>query len=99
MLRKGRKDTLLKKIINNWPLRKYIGVYAFMPLFFIIGGLIEYSMINLNVGNANFYKVYSRNTAQQLAQQQIELDQLIEIQKQKLIEELDKKNSTQKKPK
>ncbi len=68
--RRNRKS-LLKIIVKNWPLRRYLGVYAFMPLFFVIGAAIEYSMINWTVGQTNFYSVYKLNRARQLATQQI----------------------------
>ncbi len=66
-----RRSSLLKIIVKNWPLRRYLGVYAFMPLFFIIGAAIEYSMINWTVGQTNFYGVYKLKRARELAQQQI----------------------------
>jgi hypothetical protein len=89
--RRNRKS-LLKIIVKNWPLRRYLGVYAFMPLFFVIGAAIEYSMINWTVGQTNFYSVYKLNRARQLATQQINLEEYIESEKQKILSKVNKTN-------
>ncbi len=45
----------LRRILDAWP-GKRLGMYRFMPLFFVIGAAIEYSMINWQVGETSFCK-------------------------------------------
>lgn len=44
----------LKRFLDRWPGKKYFGLYRFLPLFFVLGASLEYSMINWRVGNTNF---------------------------------------------
>jgi Uncharacterised protein family UPF0640 len=46
--------SILRKIIEKWPGKKYFGVYRFLPLFFGLGAALEFSMINWTVGDTNF---------------------------------------------
>ena len=48
--------SLIGTIINKWPGRRF-GLYRFLPIFFVLGGLLEYSMINWTVGETNFCKL------------------------------------------
>ncbi|OQV13394.1 hypothetical protein BV898_12344 [Hypsibius exemplaris] len=57
----------LGKILDAWPGKRYFGAYRLMPLFFIFGGLVEFAMIHLSVGNVNFYDVYKRKHPEQVA--------------------------------
>lgn len=36
---------IIQKIVDNWP-GKRIGVYRFLPVFFLLGAALEFSMIN-----------------------------------------------------
>ncbi|RWS17752.1 uncharacterized protein B4U79_02516 [Dinothrombium tinctorium] len=45
-IRKRQKQSLLKRIIAKWPLQRYLGVYAFLPLFVAFGASLEFLMIN-----------------------------------------------------
>lgn len=47
---------ILQKFVEKWPGEKYFGEYRFLPLFFILGAALEFSMINLRVGSVNFCK-------------------------------------------
>jgi Uncharacterised protein family UPF0640 len=44
----------LSKLLNAWPGKKRFGIYRFMPAFFALGALLEYAMINWQVGTTNF---------------------------------------------
>lgn len=41
-----------------------LGVYKFLPLFFVIGAGIELFMIKVRVGRETFYDVYVRKESQ-----------------------------------
>lgn len=45
-----------KKILDNWPGKKQLGLYRFLPAFFFMGAALEFSMINWTVGETNFCK-------------------------------------------
>lgn len=51
------RSKILGKIIKKWPGAKYFGVYRFLPLFFVLGAALEFSMINWRVGTVNFCKL------------------------------------------
>lgn len=67
--------TLIGTIINKWPGRRF-GLYRFLPIFFVLGGLLEFSMINWTVGETNFYKVYKKKQAKRIAQLQLDFEEL-----------------------
>uniref|UniRef100_UPI00358DF674 ubiquinol-cytochrome c reductase complex assembly factor 5 n=1 Tax=Myxine glutinosa TaxID=7769 RepID=UPI00358DF674 len=45
-------------------LRRRLGVYRFLPLFFLLGGGIEWFMINVKGGKETFYDVYRRKQSE-----------------------------------
>lgn len=47
-------SSTLQKLLDKWPGKKYFGVYRFLPVFFILGAALEFSMINWRVGEVNF---------------------------------------------
>lgn len=50
------QSTGLKRVLDKWPGKKYFGIYRFLPLFFVLGAALEFSMINWRVGETNFCK-------------------------------------------
>lgn len=46
----------LQKLLDKWPGKKYFGIYRFLPIFFVLGAALEFSMINWHVGEVNFCK-------------------------------------------
>ncbi|KAK2168317.1 hypothetical protein LSH36_18g08026 [Paralvinella palmiformis] len=68
--------SLIGTIINNWPGKKRFGLYSFLPVFFVLGGLLEFSMINWTVGETNFYSVYKKKQAKRIAELQLEFEEL-----------------------
>ncbi|CAH1115405.1 unnamed protein product [Psylliodes chrysocephalus] len=62
----------LKTFLNKWPGKRYFGVYRFIPLFFMLGAALEFSMINWNVGDVNFYKTYKKRQAKTYLEQHTE---------------------------
>lgn len=61
----------IKKILRKWPGRKTFGIYRFLPLFFLCGATIEFSMINWQVGEVNFYKTYKKRKIQELVEERL----------------------------
>jgi hypothetical protein len=51
-----RRFDLIQKIVDNWPGKRYFGIYRFLPGFFLLGAALEFSMINWQVGDTNFCK-------------------------------------------
>lgn len=44
----------LQILLDKWPGKSQLGVYRFLPLFFLLGAGIEFSMIHWKVGVVNF---------------------------------------------
>jgi Uncharacterised protein family UPF0640 len=36
---------IIQKIVDNWP-GKRLGLYRFLPAFFVLGAALEFTMIN-----------------------------------------------------
>ncbi|KAJ3662122.1 hypothetical protein Zmor_006481 [Zophobas morio] len=64
-----KRSIRFQQILNKWPGKKYIGEYRFLPLFFILGAVLEYSMINWQVGETNFYRVYKIRQAKNIVEE------------------------------
>ena len=47
----------LRYWLNKWPGEKIFGIYRFLPLFFILGATLEFSMISWRVGETNFCNI------------------------------------------
>ncbi|XP_057664662.1 small integral membrane protein 4 [Diorhabda carinulata] len=63
-----------RNFLNKWPGKKYFGMYRFLPIFFVLGAALEFSMINWHVGEINFYRTFKKRQAKNLAEQEIEKD-------------------------
>lgn len=59
---------IVSDIINNLPGRKRFGIYSILPLCFLAGAVLEFSMIHWTVGETNFYRIYKRNQVERLSQ-------------------------------
>lgn len=46
----------LRYFLDKWPGKRYLGMYRFLPMFFVLGAALEFSMINWHVGEVNFCK-------------------------------------------
>ncbi|XP_022908503.1 ubiquinol-cytochrome c reductase complex assembly factor 5 [Onthophagus taurus] len=64
-------SSTLKKLLNKWPGKKYLGEYRFLPLFFLLGASLEFSMINWRVGQTNFYSTYKRRQAKNIVEHEL----------------------------
>ncbi|KAK3519066.1 hypothetical protein QTP70_016352 [Hemibagrus guttatus] len=54
------------------PWKRRFGIYRFLPIFFCIGGVMEWVMINVRIGQETFYDVYRRKRSEREYQQKIE---------------------------
>lgn len=53
------------------PGKRALGTYRFLPIFFCIGGVMEWIMINVRIGRETFYDVYRRKKSEREYQQKI----------------------------
>lgn len=49
---------IVRRFMNAWPGKKTFGVYRFLPVFFVLGAALEFTMINWTVGETNFCKYF-----------------------------------------
>jgi len=64
-------STTVQRLLNKWPGKKYFGIYRFLPVFFVLGAALEFSMINWKVGETNFYRTYKRRQAKEIVEKQL----------------------------
>ncbi|NWH73844.1 SMIM4 protein, partial [Piaya cayana] len=56
----------VKRLLQLVPGKQRFGVYRFLPFFFVLGGAMEWFMINVRVGQETFYDVYRRKRSERL---------------------------------
>lgn len=61
----------LRKIVKRFPGKRYFGVYRFLPIFFVAGAALEFSMINWRVGEVNFYNTYKKRKVQEMVDEKL----------------------------
>ncbi|KGL75442.1 Small integral membrane protein 4, partial [Tinamus guttatus] len=54
----------LKRLLQLVPGKQRFGAYRFLPFFFLLGGAMEWFMINVRVGQETFYDVYRRKQSE-----------------------------------
>ncbi|KAK7084432.1 hypothetical protein SK128_011669, partial [Halocaridina rubra] len=64
-------NSSLRRLLDKWPGKQSMGMYRFLPLFFILGAALEFSMINWHVGEINFYRTYKKRQASEIALQEL----------------------------
>ncbi|XP_004176343.1 ubiquinol-cytochrome c reductase complex assembly factor 5 [Taeniopygia guttata] len=62
----------LKLLLKLVPGQRRFGFYRFLPFFFVLGGAMEWFMINVRVGKETFYDVYRRKQSERLYEARIE---------------------------
>lgn len=72
------RSTTVQRFLDYIPGKQRLGVYRFLPFFFVLGAALEFSMINWRVGDVNFYTVYKRRRVQELALEQLKEEGKIE---------------------
>ncbi|XP_070695592.1 ubiquinol-cytochrome c reductase complex assembly factor 5 [Pempheris klunzingeri] len=61
----------VKYFLSLVPGKRRLGMYRFLPVFFCIGGTMEWIMINVRIGRETFYDVYRRKKSEREYQQKI----------------------------
>lgn len=61
----------LRRLIDKWPGKRIFREYRFLPIFFICGAVLEFSMINWHVGEVNFYKTYKRRIVEEQVEERL----------------------------
>lgn len=51
----------VRRLLDSWPGKRRFGIYRFLPLFFVLGAALEFSMIKWTVGETNFCECQRRN--------------------------------------
>lgn len=75
MLHRSDKVRYLLSLV---PGKRRLGIYRFLPVFFCIGGVMEWIMINVRIGQETFYDVYRRKKSERQYQAMI-ADDLIDL--------------------
>ncbi|CAJ0931543.1 unnamed protein product [Ranitomeya imitator] len=59
-----RQKSTLSTLMDMVPGKKRFGMYRFLPFFFVLGGAMEWFMINIRIGKETFYDVYRRRQSE-----------------------------------
>ncbi|NXP75523.1 SMIM4 protein, partial [Ramphastos sulfuratus] len=54
----------VKRLLQLVPGKQRFGTYRFLPFFFLLGGAMEWFMINVRIGKETFYDVYRRKRSE-----------------------------------
>ncbi|XP_042655780.1 small integral membrane protein 4 [Tyto alba] len=54
----------LRRLLKLVPGKRRFGAYRFLPFFFLLGGAMEWFMINVRIGKETFYDVYRRKRSE-----------------------------------
>ncbi|XP_031465278.1 small integral membrane protein 4 [Phasianus colchicus] len=54
----------LRRLLRLVPGRERLGAYRLLPFFFVLGGAMEWFMINVRIGKETFYDVYRRKRSE-----------------------------------
>ncbi|KAM9828910.1 small integral membrane protein 4 [Syngnathus typhle] len=66
-----QRSTTLRYFLGLFPGKRRFGLYRFLPVFFCIGGVMEWIMINVRIGKETFYDVYRRKQSEREYQQKV----------------------------
>uniref|UniRef100_A0A8C0JL09 Ubiquinol-cytochrome c reductase complex assembly factor 5 n=1 Tax=Canis lupus dingo TaxID=286419 RepID=A0A8C0JL09_CANLU len=70
----------VRRVLQRVPGKQRLGVYRFLPFFFVLGGTMEWIMIKLRVGQETFYDVYRRKASERQYQRRLENASETELQ-------------------
>ncbi|XP_023154475.2 small integral membrane protein 4 [Amphiprion ocellaris] len=65
------RSKTVRDLLSFVPGKRRLGAYRFLPIFFCIGGVMEWIMINVRIGHETFYDVYRRKKSEREHQQKI----------------------------
>lgn len=60
----------IRTIADKMP-GKNLMEFRFLPIYFIMGGVLEFLMIHWHVGETNFYKTYKKRRIEEAVQQRL----------------------------
>ncbi|XP_020722409.1 small integral membrane protein 4 [Bombus terrestris] len=60
----------IRRTLNKMP-GKSLGEFRFLPIMFLMGGLLEFVMIHWHVGEVNFYRTYKRRRIEEAVEQRL----------------------------
>ncbi|XP_075040206.1 ubiquinol-cytochrome c reductase complex assembly factor 5 isoform X2 [Mixophyes fleayi] len=61
-------------LLDMVPGKKRFGMYRFLPFFFVLGGAMEWFMINVRIGRETFYDVYRRRQSERMYEEKAHLE-------------------------
>ncbi|GIY87676.1 uncharacterized protein CDAR_118621 [Caerostris darwini] len=61
----------IREVVQKWPGKKRFGHYRFLPLFFIFGAMLEFTMIKWEFRGVNFYKTFKRRRAEEIVAEEL----------------------------
>ncbi|XP_075883195.1 ubiquinol-cytochrome c reductase complex assembly factor 5 [Nelusetta ayraudi] len=67
----------VRYLLSLVPGKRRLGIYRFLPVFFCIGGVMEWIMINVRIGQETFYDVYRRKKSERQYQAMIADDLIV----------------------
>ncbi|XP_054585583.1 ubiquinol-cytochrome-c reductase complex assembly factor 5 isoform X2 [Eptesicus fuscus] len=70
----------VRRVLQWVPGKQRLGVYRFLPFFFVLGGTMEWIMIQVRVGQETFYDVYRRKASERQYQRRLEEASETELQ-------------------
>ncbi|KFM63886.1 hypothetical protein X975_21618, partial [Stegodyphus mimosarum] len=56
---------IIRQVVKKWPGQRF-GIFRFLPLFFMFGAALEFTMIKWTFNGVNFYKTFKRRRAQEI---------------------------------
>ncbi|GBL76854.1 hypothetical protein AVEN_12544-1 [Araneus ventricosus] len=62
---------IIRAFVDKWPGKRIFGPYRFLPLFFIFGAALEFTMIKWEFRGVNFYKTFKRRQAEEIVADEI----------------------------
>ncbi|XP_053324950.1 small integral membrane protein 4 [Spea bombifrons] len=62
----------MKSFLALVPGKRRFGIYRFLPFFFVLGGAMEWFMINVRIGKETFYDVYRRRQSERQYERNVE---------------------------
>ncbi|XP_066452439.1 ubiquinol-cytochrome c reductase complex assembly factor 5-like [Eleutherodactylus coqui] len=71
-----RSRSTIQTLMDMVPGKQRFGMYRFLPFFFVLGGAMEWFMINVRIGKETFYDVYRRRQSERMCEQRAFLQQI-----------------------
>ncbi|XP_044158025.1 small integral membrane protein 4 [Bufo gargarizans] len=69
-----RPKSTIRTLMDMVPGKRRFGIYRFLPFFFVLGGAMEWFMINVRIGKETFYDVYRRRQSERLYEEKASLN-------------------------